>query len=91
MRAARLAAGAVIRAARLAAGAVMRAAPLAAGAGLLQPVAPSRGGGMADATDSKSVARKGVWVRLPSSVLPAVDMPPAARRPRLALAGETGA
>ena len=25
----------------------------------------SRSGGMADATDSKSVVRKGVWVRLP--------------------------
>ena len=26
---------------------------------------PCRSGGMADAADSKSVARKGVWVRLP--------------------------
>ena len=28
-------------------------------------VNPGPSGGMADATDSKSVARKGVWVRVP--------------------------
>ena len=32
---------------------------------------PRRGDGMADMTDSKSVARKGVWVQVPPSVLPA--------------------
>src|SRR3954471_3653006 len=31
---------------------------------------PSRGGGMADAADSKSVSRKGVGVQVPPSVFP---------------------
>lgn len=30
---------------------------------------PGRSGGMADATDSKSVARKGVWVQVPPPAL----------------------
>ncbi len=33
----------------------------------------SQSGGMADALDSKSSARKGVWVRLPPLVLPVPD------------------
>ena len=34
----------------------------------LDNVPPCRGGGMVDATDSKSVVRKGVWVRVPLPV-----------------------
>jgi hypothetical protein len=33
----------------------------------------SRSGGMADATDSKSVARKGVWVQVPPPAVEASD------------------
>ena len=44
----------------------------------LLPTSP--GGGMADATDSKSVVRKGVWVRLPLRAQD-VDLPAAENRP----------
>ena len=33
--------------------------------------AARRGGGMADAMDSKSIVRKGVWVRIPPAALTA--------------------